>query len=548
MLQSTRWVGAAVGLLVFAEGCNLIFGLDERYPFPADAGMGGDGAGGGAVCEPSSVAPCYTGDPASTENVGNCKSGEQTCSADGMSYGACVGDVTPAEEDCDVAGDEDCDGVKCSEVIWASIHGDAGQQRVNDVAVDSQGNVFVTGGFDSAINFGNTTLISFGGNDMYLAKFSAAGVPLWAKQFGNASNDDVFTRVAVDAAGNVVMAGALHSAVDFGGGVLASAGEDDVFVVKLDGAGVFQWAKHFGDSSAQGTSTMAVDMNGDIVLAGILAGSISFGGANLTAVSNVDIFLAKLKGHDGSHIWSKHFGITDGNRAYGVAVDASNNIALVGTFASAINFGLSPDTVIMSTGARDIYLAKFSATGAHSFSQAYGDDSYQAPVAIAIDGMGNMIMTGTFDGSLTFPSQPTLAATGSSKDIWLAKLSPVGTPVWSKRFGGDGDDDVGDVVVDGSGNIVLTGKLTAAIDFGGAALESVDASWDIYLAKLNSIGGHLWSHQYGDAEAQLGVSLGMSQGSGEIALTSMSAGTIQFGATSLVSMGGYDLLVTKLAP
>jgi hypothetical protein len=211
-MRGRHGIAFVVAMVVIGGGCLQILGYEEGRLDVSDAGIGGSGGageGGGLICEPSSVAPCYTGDPASTENVGNCKSGEQTCRAEGMSYGACVGDVTPAVEDCDVAGDEDCDGVKCSEVIWASIHGDAGYQRVNDVAVDSQGNVFVTGGFDSAIAFGKTTLISFGGNDLYLAKFSAAGVPLWAKQFGNAGNDIglLLTRVAVDAAGNVVLGG-----------------------------------------------------------------------------------------------------------------------------------------------------------------------------------------------------------------------------------------------------------------------------------------------------------------------------------------------------
>jgi hypothetical protein len=281
----------------------------------------------------------------------------------------------------------------------------------------------------------------------------------------------------------------------------------------------------------------------------VFSGGVNFGGANLAAVSSADIFLAKLTGSSGSHVWSKQFGTTGYNSPYDVAVDSSNNIALAGAFASAINFGLSPDTVITSTGPRDIFLAKFSPTGANTFSQAYGDDSLNTKViAVAIDAMGNMIMTGTFDGSMTFPGLPTLTATGTTEDFWLAKLSPVGTPLWSKSFGGMSSDDFIDAAVDGSGNIVLTGRLESTVNFGGAALEALDPSGDVFLAKLNSTGDHLWSHQYGDTQGQGGMNLAVHLSSGEIAMVGTNSGTIQFGETTLTSMGGGDMFVARFAP
>src|SRR5262249_4786340 len=120
-----------IPLLATAQGCNTEFpiGSDTGGGSPGAGGTGGiggtggaggaggtggaagvGGAGGGLVCQPGSSAPCYSGPPG-TEGVGQCAAGTQTCNADGMAYGACMGEVLPATEMCDVAmQDEDCDG------------------------------------------------------------------------------------------------------------------------------------------------------------------------------------------------------------------------------------------------------------------------------------------------------------------------------------------------------------------------------------------------------------------------------------------------------
>ncbi|WP_207217608.1 MULTISPECIES: hypothetical protein [Sorangium] len=75
----------------------------------AGAGDGGGGGEGGTVCEPGAQVPCYTAAP-STADVGICRRGVATCSADGSELGACIGEVTPAAETCIDPADEDCDG------------------------------------------------------------------------------------------------------------------------------------------------------------------------------------------------------------------------------------------------------------------------------------------------------------------------------------------------------------------------------------------------------------------------------------------------------
>src|SRR5439155_24873698 len=101
----------------------------------------------------------------------------------------------------------------------------------NAVAMDTAGNVVVTGRFGNWLNFGTGWIPHTSGNDIFLAKFTSAGTPVWVKTFGEAG-DDWGAGVAVDLSGNVVITGAVGASADFGGGMLLTHGWD-IFVAKF---------------------------------------------------------------------------------------------------------------------------------------------------------------------------------------------------------------------------------------------------------------------------------------------------------------------------
>ena len=109
--------------------------------------------------------------------------------------------------------------------------GGASWSNRSDVALDASGNIFVTGSFMGTTDFGGITLITTGFNDIFVAKYDPNGNLLWVRGFGGPSFEFGNT-VAVDGAGNVVVVGSFRGSVDFGGGLLASAGGDDIFVAK----------------------------------------------------------------------------------------------------------------------------------------------------------------------------------------------------------------------------------------------------------------------------------------------------------------------------
>jgi hypothetical protein len=188
------------------------------------------------------------------------------------------------------------------------------------------------------VDFGGGPLTSGGGYDGFVAKLDPAGNHLWSKGVGDARG-----HVTTDAAGNVLVGGAFEGSVDFGGGPLVSAGGYDVFVAKLDPAGNHLWSKHFGEGGQQACDGVATDASGNVLVIGDFNGPLDFGGGPLANAGFDDVFVAKFD-PTGNHLWSKRFGDWSEEEGHGVATDAAGNALVTGVFEGTVDFGGGPLT------------------------------------------------------------------------------------------------------------------------------------------------------------------------------------------------------------
>ena len=251
------------------------------------------------------------------------------------------------------------------------------------------------------------------------------------------------------------------------------------------------------------------------------------------------------EGAGGCNRWSKQFGDAQPQSGASVALDGSDNVLLTGHFWGTADFGAGGP--LTSAGADDIFVTTLDSGGGHLWSKRFGDADSQIAASVAVDDSGNALLTGYFWGMVDFGGGP-LASTGQS-DVFVAKLDANGNHLWSKRFG-DAAFQVGaSVAVDGSDNVLLTGFFGGTVDFGAGPLTSagLDQSADIFVAKLDPTGGHLWSKRFGDADAQEGDSIALDC-SVNVLLTGFFAGTVDFGGSVLASNGEYDGFVAKLGP
>ena len=107
-------------------------------------------------------------------------------------------------------------GAPCSKLDWAKRFGDADEQWGFGIAFDPAGDVMVTGQFRGSIDFGDGPLTTTGDGAVFVAKLAGAdGAPRWSREFGPTGTG---TGIAIDAAGNVFLAGTTDAPIDFGGG------------------------------------------------------------------------------------------------------------------------------------------------------------------------------------------------------------------------------------------------------------------------------------------------------------------------------------------
>jgi hypothetical protein len=164
---------------------------------------------------------------------------------------------------------------------------------------------------------------------------------------------------------------------------------------------------------------LAVDSRGDVVMAGSFAGSVNFGGGAFTSAGAEDMFVLKYSGVDGSHVWSKRFGSTGSDIAYGVTVDARDNVAVTGYFSGTVDFGGGAVTSM----SYDLFVAKYSTSGQHLWSRSFPATNAQIGTAIAADPVsGNLAVTGYFWGSVDFGGGALTSA--GNADVFVLTLEP----------------------------------------------------------------------------------------------------------------------------
>ncbi len=245
---------------------------------------------------------------------------------------------------------------------------------------------------------------------------------MWSTTFP-ASAANVVQAVAVDGQGDIGVAGFLLTGGITFGSVVYRAYTHDTFVAKLSGAdGHLIWGKGFGGNNADYPKAIAADAGGNLIVTGETSSdSINFGGGPLTSGAYRDVFLVKLAGADGAHVWSKRFGGANQDVGFGVTTDSSGNVTLTGYFESTVDFGGGSLTVAGAATSGDVFVASYSPGGVHRWSMRVGGSADDIGWGIATDAATNQVVAiGTFQGTVAFGSANLTSA--GVDDVWMMKM------------------------------------------------------------------------------------------------------------------------------
>jgi PKD repeat protein len=339
-------------------------------------------------------------------------------------------------------------------------------------------------------------------SDVVNITVSTTGSSTWARSIGTIGSDQA-TAVDTDATGNVYVTGTFAGSVTLGAFPLVSAGSADVFLAKYSPAGQVLWARRMGSLNAEQSYGFAVDAAGHVDIVGHYFDTADFGGPQPLVSTRTsgggatqNLFIAQYATSDGSYQWAKSFGGPNTASANGVALDSSSNMYVTGFFTSTINFGGS---VLSAPNAsdRDTFVVKLTAVGGHIWSKHFTSNSTDQGVGVAVDGSGNVALVGYFMNGLNLGGSD-MTAINSLTDIYVAKFDTNGTHIWSKKLGSDlGNEDSRGVAVDGSGNVVIVGVAISSVNFGGGLLSAGGYAYG-YVAKYGAASGaYMWANRIG---------------------------------------------------
>ncbi|MEO8614531.1 MAG: SBBP repeat-containing protein, partial [Luteolibacter sp.] len=328
-----------------------------------------------------------------------------------------------------------------SSFCWARNYGGRLLDSANGVAVDAQGNGYVVGSFQGTATFGSTTLVSAGGQDIFLAKLNAQGELLWVKQAGG-TGDDVGYGVAVDTDGNALITGYYIQSATFGQTTISHTGGYDLFVAKYNSTGVLNWVRHpLAADNIYGRG-IAVDATGNVAVVG----------SYYLSSTTSDVFVARIS-PDGNLLWVNGAGGSDDDQGSNVAVDSSGNIFITGFFTGEAYFSASE--TLYASESIEMFVAKYDVTGALVWADSSLSHEAQGS-GIAVDATGNCFVTGYFREYADFGYQSLIS--DGFFDLFLTKYSPDGEVLWASNSGTNVAINAAGIALDAAGNIYLTGS------------------------------------------------------------------------------------------
>ena len=412
----------------------------------------------------------------------------------------------------------------------------------NGIAVDGLGNVYVTGSYEGTATFGTTAKTSAGGSDIFVAKYNSSGALQWVQSAGGTS-DDSGNDIAVDRSGNVYVTGYYIGTATFGTTTKTSAGSNDLFVAKYNSSGALQWVQSAGGTLSDAGNAITADGSGNVYVTGYYQETATFGTTTKTSAGSTDIFVAKYNS-SGALQWVQSAGGTFSDQGNGIAVDGSGNVYVTGKYEATATFGTTSKT---SAGGYDIFVAKYNSVGViWDWVQSAGGTTDDVGKGIAVDGSGNVYVTGWYFGTATFGTTTNGTTTKTSAglfDIFVAKYNSNGASYWVQSAGGIFNDVGYGIAVDVSGNVYVTGEYAGTATFGTTTKTSA-GSIDIFVAKYNS-SGLQWVQSAGGTFSDQGNGIAVD-GSGNVYVTGKYEATATFGNNSLSSAGRWDMVLMRI--
>ncbi len=379
-----------------------------------------------------------------------------------------------------------------------------------------------------------------------VAIFSAearAQTAQWVKQMGTGG---IGNGVSTDAAGNAYAAGTISNPGLFDN-LAIPCHASDIFVAKYDGAGVLIWATVGGGELLDQANDIATDADGNSYVVGAIQTNGVYPTAQfgpITLTGHGDYdWLIAKYDVAGNVVWAKNAGSAQGDIARSVALDGKGNVYVSGFFSGTMTV---EGTTITSAGNFDVFLAKYMADGTLVWLKRAGGTGSDMAHGLKVDGAGNVVLVGQFQNTASFDGHAVTSA--GLGNAFVAKYDAAGNNLWV-RSGGSTTSFAADparaIAIDGANNYYITGDYTGVGTFDGLSVSSTGQR-DVFVAKYNANGAIQWLHHAGGPRAEEGHSIGVDAAGNSFVSGFLGSGPgVVFDQISLPPRGNEYIFLAK---
>ena len=307
--------------------------------------------------------------------------------------------------------------------------------------------------------------------DVYLVKLDANGNLQWTKTIGGEKTDRGFSLIQTSDGGYAI-AGFTNS---FG------AGEDDVYVVKLDANGNLQWTKTIGGPKDDYGNSLIQTADGGYAIAG---STKSFG------AGGEDVYVVKLDAN-GNLQWTKTIGGKNQEGGASLVQTSDRGYAIAGSYGLVDGDYDDDDGYVVKLGDMDVYVVKLDANGNLQWTKTIGGKDFEAGRSLIQTSDGGYAIAG-FTGSFG----------AGGWDVYVVKLDASGNLQWTKTIGGPESEEGYSLIRTSDGGYAIAG-------YTGSFRTSRDYFLNVYVVKLNANGNLQWTTTTGEPriEGEMGNSL-----------------------------------------
>ena len=357
-------------------------------------------------------------------------------------------------------------------LMWNTFLGGSGGDIGYGIALDTSGNVYVTG-FSGATWGTPIRAYTASIDDAFVAKLNTNGTLLWNTFLGGTGIDEG-REITVSGSGNAYVTG--RSSSTWGNLVIRAYTADmDAFVANVDTNGNLVWNSFLGGSAFDEAFGIVIDGSGNTLVTGFSMTTISANGSWGNPVRAYtafrDAFVTKLNS-GGNLMWNTFLGGSGEDEGFNIALDGSGNAYVSGSSTSTWE-----NPIRGFTAGEDAFAAKIDTGGGLTWNTFLGGSGSDRATGIDTDGSGNVYVTGYSSSTWGNPLRPF----NVGNDALAAKMDTGGNLVWNTFLGGNGQDYGYGIDVDGSGNVYVTGSGNAA---WGTPVRAYTADMDAFVAKL----------------------------------------------------------------